>query len=631
MGFHGPGFRSAVADKGAFDPKLLRRALSFMVPYKGAVALSIFSVLVVTSADLARPFLVRTIIDRDIASGSLTGLVRTLLLYLSSVLIGGLAMFGQRYVTGWIGQKVIYDLRDTIFCHLQTLSLSFYDRRETGDTISRVTNDIDVLNELVSSGLITLVNIVFTLGGVLIAMLAMNLRLSLLAFSVMPLLLFSTSVFRRWVGAAYRTIREKVAEVTTRVEEGVTGVRIIQSFAQEERNYAEFRSVNEENRLVNLEAATLRSMYFPAVGIINSLGIAIVLSFGGVAVMRGDLTVGVVVAFLSYLFRFFQPIRELTMLYDQVLAAMAASERIFELLDTESDIVDPPQPVYLPRIRGLVEFRGVTFAYVPGEPVVVDLDMVAHPGEMIALVGATGAGKTTAVSLLPRMYDVQEGAILIDGHRLTDIAIQSLRQQLGIVLQEGFLFSDSIRENIRYGRLDATDEEVEAAAKSVGAHDFIVRLPEGYDTDVRERGEKLSMGERQLTCLARALVADPRILILDEATSSIDPYTELIIQDALLRLFEGRTSIVIAHRLSTVRRADRIYVMDEGRVVEEGTHHELLAKGGLYNKLYEMQFRSQEAEPVGADGSDEAGPWGAQMGSPADESTTEVPGMVSLV
>lgn len=635
MGFHGPGFRLAAADKGSFDPKLLSRALSFMAPYKGVVALSIGSVLVVTAADLVRPFLVRTIIDRDIAGGNLTGLFQTLRFYLASVVIGGLAMAGQRYVTGWIGQKVIYDLRDTIFCHLQTLSLSFYDRRETGDTISRMTNDIDVLNELVSSGLITLVNIVFTLGGVLVAMIAMNLRLSLLAFSVMPLMLFSTVIFRRWVGGAYRAIREKVAEVTTHVEEGVTGVRIIQSFAQEERNFREFRSVNEENRLVNLEAATVRSIYFPTVGIISSLGIAIVLSFGGVGMLRGELTLGVVVAFLSYLFRFFQPIRELTMLYDQVLAAMAASERIFELLDTGPDVVDPPQPVYLSRIRGLVEYRGVTFAYVPGEPVVLDLDIVAHPGEMIALVGATGAGKTTVVSLLPRLYDVQEGAIFIDGHKLTDIAIQSLRQQLGIVLQEGFLFSEDVRENIRYGRLEATDEEVEAAARAVGAHEFIMRLSDGYDTQVRERGEKLSMGERQLICLARALVADPRILVLDEATSSIDPYTELIIQDALLKLFRGRTSIVIAHRLSTVRRADRIYVMDEGRVVEVGTHRELLARGGLYDKLYEMQFRPQEAEPVGADGDGgpaAAGAWAAQMGTPADEAAaTDIPGVVSLV
>jgi len=601
MTFWGHGFGVAAAQKGTFDWKLLVRAFGFMAPYKRRVALSIVSVLVVTASDLVRPYLISRLIDRDIVSGNMTGVMQTVLLYLSSILIGSLVMSGQRYLTGWIGQKVIYDLRERVFCHLQTLSLSFYDSREMGDIISRMTSDIDVLNELVSNGLITLVNTLFSLCGVIIAMVAMNLRLSLLTLSVMPLLLFSSAIFRRWVGAAYREIRKRVAAVTAHVEEGISGVRIIQSFAQEERNYAAFRSVNEENRLVSLEAATIRSIYFPAIDIIGSLGMGIVLWFGGVAVLRGDLTFGIVVAFLFYLFRFFQPIRNLTILYDQVLAAMAASERIFELFDTEPDIVDPPEPVYLPRIEGLVEYRHVTFAYVPGEPVVRDLNIVARPGEMIALVGATGAGKSTTISLLIRMYDVQEGSILIDGYKLTDIAIQSLREQLGVILQEGFLFSESIRENIRYGRLEATDEEVEAAAKAVGAHEFIMRLPDGYDTEVRERGEKLSMGERQLICLARALVAEPQILILDEATSSIDPYTELIIQDALLKLFKGRTSIVIAHRLSTVRRSDRIYVMDDGQVVESGTHAQLLAKGGTYSRLYEMQFKPQEAVSATAD------------------------------
>lgn len=595
------GFGLAAADKRPFDWRLLARAFRFMAPYKLGVGASIASVLVVTASDLARPYLVRTIIDRDLVSGSVTGLTQTLLLYLLSVLINTSATVGQRYVTGWIGQKVIYDLRDAVFSHLQTLSLRFYDNREMGDTISRMTSDIDMLNELLSNGLVMATNTVFALGGIMLAMLSMNLRLSLITFSVLPLLLISTAVFRSWVGAAYREIRKRVAKVTSHVEEGVSGVRIIQSFAQEDRNLAEFRSVNQENRAVNMEAAVIRSIYFPAIDIIGSLGTATVLWFGGMALLRGDLTFGVVVAFLLYLMRFFQPIRNLTMLYDEILAAMAASERIFELLDTQPDIADPPQPQQLSRIDGLVEYRHVGFSYVPGTPVVRDLNMVAHPGEMIALVGATGSGKSTTVSLLTRFYDVQEGEIRIDGHRLTDVALRSLRRQFGIVLQEGFLFSGTIRDNIRYGRLDAGDEEVESAAKAVGAHEFILRQPQGYDTEVRERGEKLSIGERQLICLARALIADPRILILDEATSSIDPYTELIIQDALLRLFKGRTSIVIAHRLSTVRRAVRIYVLDQGQVVEVGTHEELLAKGGLYANLYELQFKAQEPATVAVD------------------------------
>jgi len=598
MGFHGHGFRLAAADKGTFDWKLLTRAFHFMAPYKLAVALSILSVLVVTASDLAMPYLLKIAIDRDIAGGNMAGLIHTALLYLCSVLINNVATSGQIYVTGWTGRRVILDLRERVFAHLQTLSLSFYDGRDRGDTISRLTNDIDMLNELLSNGLVTLANTFFSLGGVVTIMVMMNLRLSLLAFAIMPLLLLVTIVFRRRVGAAYRKTRQKIADVTAHVEEGVSGVRIIQSFAQEDRDFGGFRSVNEENRTANMQAAALRSAYFPTVDIIGSLGMGLVLWFGGMAILRRDLTVGVLVAFIMYLFHFFQPIRSLAMLYDGLLAAMAASERIFEVLDTEPDILDPPQPVHLGRIEGLVDYRDVSFAYEPGQPVVQNLNIVARPGETIALVGPTGAGKSTTVSLLARFYDVQEGAILIDGHDLREMAIQSLREQLGIVLQEGFLFSDTIRENIRYGRLEATDGEVEAAAKSVGAHEFIVRLPEDYDTDVRERGEKLSIGERQLICLARALVADPRILILDEATSSVDPYTELIIQDALLKLFKGRTSFVIAHRLSTVRRADRIYVLDKGRVVEVGRHEELLAQAGLYSNLYKMQFKAQEAASI---------------------------------
>ena len=593
--------------KESFDWTLLARSFVFMAPYKLAVASSILSVLVVTVSDLARPYLVSTLIDRDIANGSMSGLTRTLLLYLLSVIINTVATVWQRYITGWVGQKVIYDLRDSVFSHLQTLSLRFYDNREMGDTISRMTNDIDRLNELLSNGLVTLVNTFLGLGGVILAMVLMNLKLSLITFAVLPLMYFTTIIFRTWIGAAYREIRKKIAKVTSHVEEGISGVRIIQSFAQEDRNMAEFRSVNQENRVINLEAAVVRSMFFPTMEVIGAMGTAAVLWFGGLALLRGDITFGVVVAFLLYLFRFFEPIRGLTMLYDEILAAMAAAERIFEMVDTRSDIIDPPEAIELPRIEGLVEYRHVSFAYKPEEPVLRDVNIVAHPGEMIALVGATGSGKSTTISLLQRFYDVQEGEIRVDGHRLGDVAIRSLRQQFGVVLQEGFLFSGTIRDNIRYGRLAATDEEVEVAARAVGAHEFILRQPEGYDTDVRERGEKLSMGERQLICLARALVADPRILILDEATSSVDPYTELIIQDALLRLFKRRTSIVIAHRLSTVRRADQIYVLDHGQVMEVGTHGELLGRGGLYSNLYEMQFKAQESAPVGVPAESVAG------------------------
>jgi len=588
------GFRFAAEDKGEFDWRLLTRSFAFMGPYWPALAVSILTVILITATDLVQPLLFQRAIDVDIAGRDASGLTRTMLIYAGMVLGHQATHAVQIWVTHWLGQNVTRDLRLKVFSHVQSLSLRFFDNIELGDTISRLTNDIDLLNELLTNGLVTLVNIIVTLGGVMLAMVTMNARLTLVAFGVVPLLYLVTATFRQWVGQAYRLTRQTVARVTARVEEGVTGVRIIQAFAQEDHDVAAFRRINEENRLATMEAASVRAVYFPSVELTGTVGMALVVWFGGMAILRGQVTVGVVVAFVSYLFRFFQPIRSLTVLYDQVLAAMAASERIFELLDDESEVQDAPDAHVLSEVEGHVALEDVHFGYKQDVPVLRGVNMEVHPGEMIAVVGATGAGKTTIISLLQRLYEVWDGRITVDGWDLREVTMASLRQHMGVVLQDGFLFSDSIRENIRYGQLEATDEQVAEAAQAVGAEEFILRMEDGYDTEVRERGEKLSMGERQLVCLARALVADPRILILDEATSSIDPYTELVIQRGLEELFKERTSIVIAHRLSTVRRADRIYVMDDGGVAEVGTHDQLLAQGGLYSTLYEMQFKAQE-------------------------------------
>jgi ABC-type multidrug transport system fused ATPase/permease subunit len=597
MGYWGHGFELAAAKKAQFSTKLLARTLSYLLPYKVASLLSIISVLVVTGADLVGPLLLRRAIDVNIAAADLSGLIGTMGLYVLAVFVQSGATSAQVYVTNWVGQYVIRDLRHESFARLQRLSLSFFDQSEVGDTVSRIVNDVDVLNELMSNGLVTLVNVVVSLGGTLAIMVALNAQLSLVSFIVVPLLFVLTVVFRQWIGAAYQRTRETVAGVTAHIEEGIVGVRIIQAFGQQERDWTAFAGVNDQDRQANIDAAAIRAAYFPLIDVVGSLGMAVVLGFGGIAMLRGDLTVGVLVAFISYLFRFFQPIRTLTMLYDNVLAAMAASTRIFDLMDTQPAVEEKADAIALPRVQGHVMFDQVSFRYQPAEPVLEGLDLEARPGEVVAIVGATGAGKSTTISLLSRFYDINAGRITVDGIDIRDVTLASLRTQLGIVLQDGFLFSDTIRENIRYANLEATDAQVEEAAQAIGAHDFIMRMPQGYETEVRERGEKLSMGERQLICLARALAGDPRILILDEATSSIDPYTELVIQDALLKLFEGRTAIVIAHRLSTVRRADRIYVMDKGQVVEVGSHFELLARGGRYAHLYEMQFKAQEEAP----------------------------------
>jgi ABC-type multidrug transport system fused ATPase/permease subunit len=480
-----------------------------------------------------------------------------------------------------------------LFSHLQRLSLSYFDRREVGRTMSRVTNDVDNLTELITSGVVTAVADSFTLVGILVIMLYMSLSLSLTAFVILPFMVGFIWFFGQRSRQAYRRTRRTISGVTSHIEESVSGMKEIQAHSKEGASLRTFDDANVRNLQANIDAARVQSLFFPAVGVFSAVGLALVLWAGGSAYITNPSTMpwGVLFAFIQYLNRFFFPIQNLSMFYNNVQSAMSGAERIVDLLDTEVDVPEAVDATALPPVAGAIRFERVTFSYTPDAPVLRDFDLAVAPKETLAIVGPTGAGKTTLINLIYRFYDPQEGRITVDGHDLRAVTLASLRNQMAIVLQDPFLFAGSIRDNIRYGRPDATDDDVVAAATAVGAHAFIVALPKGYDTDVGERGVRISMGQRQLISFARALLVDPAILILDEATSSVDAYTELVIQGALAEILRGRTAFVIAHRLSTVRSADRIVVLDAGRIVEEGDHQRLLAQRGLYRRLYDMQFR----------------------------------------
>lgn len=611
--FHGGPGRGGLAgfadEHGKYDPRLTRRLLSYLRPHALGIVAGVLLVTVSGSMSLLTPYLLKVAIDTHIANHDLLGLGRVVLLTLLAYIIGAAAFGSQLYVMGAIGQRSLARLRNDIFDHVQRLPLSFFDRQEAGDVMSRLVNDVDTINHLLNMGLSSLPTDVFTLIGIVAVMLAMNFRLALLSFTVLPLMVLSTALFAARARQAYRRTREKIGAVSADLQENISSVRVVQSFSRERANQTRFNGINRENRDANVDAAAISSAFFPTVDVLSSVGTAIVIGVGGMLVLRDELTVGVVVAFLSYLQRFFWPIRDLSMIYNSFLSAMAASERIFQLLDTPATIEDKPGAIPLPRLEGRVEFRHVDHAYKPGEPVLHDINLSIAPGETLAIVGPTGAGKTTIASLVGRFYDVTGGQVLIDGHDVRDVQLASLRSQLGIVLQDTFLFSGTVADNIRYGRINATDEEVIAAARMVNADAFISQLPQGYQTQVMERGQNFSLGQRQLIAFARAILADPRILILDEATSSVDTRTEQLIQRALARLLQGRTSIVIAHRLSTIRNADRVIVIDKGRIVEQGNHDELMARKGLYHELYMRQFRAEteEAESRGmATGTDGA-------------------------
>jgi ATP-binding cassette subfamily B multidrug efflux pump len=580
-----------------YDPNVSRLLVSFIRPYRGRFLVALLLMLTGSAAAVAGPYLVKVALDSGLEAKSVTALRNAVLLYLLVAGIQWLATFLRVNLMARVGQSIIYDLRARLFEHLQTLSLSFFSHYSVGRVITRVINDVGVLREFLTWAVLATARDVFTLFGIIIAMLSMDLRLSLLTFTVLPVMAGVTMLFRKRARENYRRVRAAISWVNSVLAENINGVRVVQAFSRQSTNYAYFREeVNQNNLSANLAAARIAAAFPASIELLGALATALVIWLGGAAALGAQITPGVLVAFVLYIDRFFDPIRDLSRRYDSFQSTMAGGERILTLLETTPEVQDPPQATDLPPIKGDVAFEKVSFYYSDDPPeeggqyVLEDIDLYVPAGRTVALVGETGAGKTTLVKLLSRFYDPTGGRIIIDGHDLHHVRQSSLRKQMGIVLQEPFLFNGTIRENIRFGRLDATEEQVEAAARAVGAHEFITRLQKGYDSPVEEGGVLLSVGQRQLVSFARALLADPRILVLDEATSSVDTQTERIIQNALARLLQGRTAFVIAHRLSTVINADCIVVIHDGRIIEQGTHPELLALGGYYYQLYTMGF-----------------------------------------
>ena len=566
----------------------LRGLLELLRPYRARTAVMIVALVAATAAALAPPLLAKLAIDDGIVPGDVDALQLVVAAFAVSALVHWGATYLQTYLTGWIGQRVLKDLRVRMFEHLQRLDLDFYARRQAGAVMSRLTNDVQALDQLVTDGVVTLFGSTLTLVGTTVILLVVDWQLALVTFLVFPVLGIASLLFRIVSADAYRLTRERVAAITAYLQETLSGIRVVRSFAQEERHKSRFAELNEDNRDANMTTVRLNASYFPAVELLSAIATAGILAYGGLRVLEGEVTVGVLVLFVAALNNFFDPIQSLSQLYTTYQAGMAALDKIFELLLEEPRVGDRSNAVELGRLRGEVAFDGVSFAYsgAGGRPALSDVTLHVAAGETVALVGSTGAGKSTLAKLAARFYDPTGGRVLIDGHDLRDVAQRSLRRQLGIVPQEAFLFSGTIGENIAFARPDAEPEDVRRAARAVGIDEFVGALPDGYETQIGERGVQLSAGQRQLVAFARALVADPRILVLDEATSNVDIHSESLIEEGLERLLTGRTAIVIAHRLSTIRRADRIVVLEHGAIVEQGNHEALLDARGAYWRLY---------------------------------------------
>ncbi len=578
----------------AYDSRLMKRLLGYIKPYKKYVMFAIFLNIVVAALGPLRPYLTKIAIDKYIANKDFHGLLIISLLLLGSLLMQAVIQYLLTYYTQYLGQKTIFDLRIQIFQYTQKLALKFFDKTPIGRIVTRTTNDVEALSELFSSGIVMVFSDVFIIVWILVFMFFMDVKLSLATLSVLPVLIYGTFLFRKKVRESYRDVRLHLARLNSYMQEHVTGMNVVQIFNKEKDELKHFSSINNDYREANIKSIFYYAIFYPSVELLSSIALGLIIWYGGGEIIRGSLTIGVLFAFIQFTEMFFRPIRDLSEKYNIMQTAMASSERIFKLLDNQTFVKNPEQPVELKRVRGEIEFKDVCFAYNNDEYVLKNISFKINPGETIAIVGATGAGKTSIINILTRFYDINKGNILVDGIDISKIDKKELRKYISIVLQDVFLFSGTIRSNISMNNDQIPLNKIIEAAKIVGADKFIESLPDKYDEIVKERGATLSVGQKQLISFARALAYDPQILVLDEATSSVDTETEILIQKAIEKLLIGRTAIVIAHRLSTIQSADKIIVMHKGEIRETGNHQELLAKRGIYYRLYQLQYKDQE-------------------------------------
>jgi ATP-binding cassette, subfamily B, multidrug efflux pump len=597
----------------AYDARLMRRILRYLQPYWKLLAVALAFLILHTATELLRPYITKVAIDRYIATGDVRGLDSMVLLYLGTVVAGFVFLFIQTYTTEYAGQRAMHDLRMQIFTHLQRQDMAYFDRNPVGRLMTRTVNDVETLNELFSTGVVGLLGDVFIVFGIAGAMLWLDWKLALIALSAFPVIIYASRFYRRRAREVYRESRLILARLNARLQETIAGVATIQAFGQEGKMYDRFQEINSSYRNVLLRSVRYNAVFFPIIEIFSALSIGLVLWYGGWLIGIDGLQAGVIVAFIQYLQRMYQPIRDLAEKYNIMQAAMASSERIFTTLDTPATIQNPAAPVLPAKLRGAVEFKDVWLSYHQGEPILKGISFTARPGERLALVGATGGGKTSIISALCRFYDIERGSILVDGVDIRDWDKQALRRQLGLVLQDVFLFSGDIASNITLGDERISEERMLEAARRAQIGPFVDKLPGGYRAEVQERGSTLSQGQRQLLSFARALAFDPHILILDEATSSVDTQTELLIQTALEELLKQRTAIIVAHRLSTIKNADRILVIHKGEIWEQGGHDELLARAGLYARLYDLQYRLERQNGASVESSTGAGPMSADQ------------------